>query len=107
VGPAFNTPFDFDRLAERAGGKKPAIVVRPARLGEKLTTLDKQARELTSRHLVDRRCGRPHCPWQGHGRRFDTEGPRPQNLAASFWNRPNFDFRSIRRTMESNSNLTQ
>ena len=38
--------FDYDRLARRAGGKSPTIVVRPARNGEKLVTLDKQDREL-------------------------------------------------------------
>src|SRR4029077_9620930 len=44
--------FDYDRLAERAGGKKPEIIVRPARKGEKLTTLDKQVRELTPDMLL-------------------------------------------------------
>src|SRR5262249_4519031 len=32
--------FDYDKLRERAGGKGPTIIVRPARAGEKLRTLD-------------------------------------------------------------------
>lgn len=44
--------FDYDVLVKRAGGKTPAITVRPAKAGEKLETLDKQVRELTPEHLV-------------------------------------------------------
>ncbi len=44
--------FDFDKLRERAGGKTPAIIVRPARAGEKLTTLDKAERTLAAENLV-------------------------------------------------------
>ncbi len=32
--------FDYDVLVERAGGKPPTIITRPAKPGEKLTTLD-------------------------------------------------------------------
>ena len=32
--------FDYDILVERAGGKAPTIITRPAEEGEKLTTLD-------------------------------------------------------------------
>src|SRR5262249_47394141 len=32
--------FDYDKLVERAGGESPTIVVRRARTGEVLTTLD-------------------------------------------------------------------
>lgn len=32
--------FDYDVLVERAGGKSPTIITRPAKAGEKLTTLD-------------------------------------------------------------------
>jgi phenylalanyl-tRNA synthetase beta chain len=44
--------FDYDVLVERAGGKAPTIIVRPARDGEVLVTLDKQERKLSPEHLV-------------------------------------------------------
>src|SRR5207248_10455376 len=44
--------FDYDKLVERAGGKTPTIIVRPARKGEVLTTLDNVKRELSPENLV-------------------------------------------------------
>src|SRR5262249_54877731 len=44
--------FDYDTLVKRAGGAVPHITVRPARAGEKITTLDKVERELTLDILV-------------------------------------------------------
>src|SRR5262249_38528243 len=44
--------FDYDMLAKRAGGKVPRIIVRPARAGERLKTLDGQDRELNPEILV-------------------------------------------------------
>ncbi len=44
--------FDYDVLVRRAGGKAPSIVVRPAREGETLVTLDKAERKLTPETLV-------------------------------------------------------
>ncbi|HZZ77859.1 MAG TPA: phenylalanine--tRNA ligase subunit beta [Gemmataceae bacterium] len=44
--------FDYDVLVKRADGKTPTIIVRPARAGEVLVTLDKQERKLTPDHLV-------------------------------------------------------
>ena len=38
--------FDYDVLVKRAGGKAPTIITRPAKKGEKLTTLDNVEREL-------------------------------------------------------------
>jgi phenylalanyl-tRNA synthetase beta chain len=44
--------FDYDVLVKRAGGKAPTIIVRSAKAGEKLVTLDKVERELGPEHLV-------------------------------------------------------
>ncbi len=44
--------FDYDRLVARAGGKAPTIVVRPARGGEVLVTLDGSERKLTPENLL-------------------------------------------------------
>ncbi|MGF1579967.1 MAG: phenylalanine--tRNA ligase subunit beta [Gemmataceae bacterium] len=44
--------FDYDKLVERADGKAPTIIIRPAKEGEVLKTLDDVDRELTPENLV-------------------------------------------------------
>jgi len=44
--------FDYDVLKQRAGNAKPTIIVRSAKVGEKLKTLDGVERELQPEHLV-------------------------------------------------------
>lgn len=44
--------FDYDRLVERNGGRPPTIIVRPARAGERIITLDGVERKLTTDDLL-------------------------------------------------------
>ncbi|HRJ43915.1 MAG TPA: phenylalanine--tRNA ligase subunit beta, partial [Caldilineaceae bacterium] len=44
--------FDYDLLVERAGAAKPTVIVRSARPGEKMTTLDSQVRQLDESMLL-------------------------------------------------------
>ena len=44
--------FDYDKLVERAGGKAPKIIVRPAGPGERMKTLDGMERELAADDLL-------------------------------------------------------
>jgi phenylalanyl-tRNA synthetase beta chain len=90
--------FDYDKLAERAGGKKPEIIVRPARKGEKLTTLDKQVRELTPDMLLIADATGP-IALAGVMGGLETEvSPETTRVLLES---ASFDFRSIRRTMKT------
>ncbi len=44
--------FDYDRLAERAGGKPPKIITRLAKPGERLLTLDSVDRQLSDFNML-------------------------------------------------------
>lgn len=90
--------FDYDVLLKRAAGKPPRIIVRPARAGEKLTTLDKVERDLTAEMLVIADSAGP-IALAGVMGGLETE------VTASTTNvlleSANFDYVCIRRTMRS------
>jgi phenylalanyl-tRNA synthetase beta chain len=90
--------FDYDKLVERAGGKAPTIVVRPARAGEVMTTLDNVKRELTPDNLVIADTAGP-VAIAGVMGGADTEvSAATKNILLES---ANFNFVSIRRTMKS------
>jgi phenylalanyl-tRNA synthetase beta chain len=87
--------FDYDVLVKRAGGNAPTIIVRPAKTGEKLKTLDGAERELTPENLIIADTAGP-IALAGVMGGTETEvhaGTRNVLLEAA-----NFDFVSIRRT---------
>lgn len=89
--------FDYDVLVKRAGGKTPTIIVRPARAGEILVTLDNQKRELTPANLVIADSAGP-IALAGVMGGLETEvtaGTKNILLESA-----SFDFVSIRRTMK-------
>jgi phenylalanyl-tRNA synthetase beta chain len=89
--------FDYDRLKERAAGRTPVIIVRPARPGEKLKTLDGIERTLKPEHLVIADSAGPVAI-------AGVMGGAETEVTASTSNilleSANFDFLSIRRTMK-------
>src|SRR5262245_19210340 len=90
--------FDYDKLAERAAGKTPVITVRPARPGEKMTTLDGVQRELTPDNLLIADDAGP-IAIAGVMGGADTEvSARTTNILLES---ANFDFVSVRRTMRA------
>ena len=89
--------FDYDVLVRRAGGKAPTIIVRPARPGETLVTLDNQKRDLTPENLVIADTAGP-IALAGVMGGLETEvtaGTKNILLESA-----SFDFVSIRRTMK-------
>ena len=90
--------FDYDLLVQRAGGKAPTIVVRPARAGETMKTLDGQLRELTPENLVIADTAGP-IAIAGVMGGADTEvSAATRNILLES---ANFDFVSVRRTMKA------
>lgn len=90
--------FDYDKLVERAGGKVPTIIVRPARAGEVMTTLDGVKRELSRDNLLITDSTGP-IALAGVMGGADTEvsATTKHVLLES----ASFDFRSIRQTMRA------
>jgi phenylalanyl-tRNA synthetase beta chain len=88
--------FDFDRLRERAGGKAPAIVVRPARGSEKITTLDGVDRQLEPANLVIADSKGPVAIAGVMGGRDTEVTDATKNILLES---ASFNFLSIRRTM--------
>src|SRR5262249_49898823 len=89
--------FDYDVLVKRAGGKTPTIIVRPARSGEVLVTLDNQKRTLTPENLVIADTFGPIALGgvMGGAETEVTAATRNILLESAI-----FDFVSIRRTMK-------
>src|SRR5262249_46513537 len=89
--------FDYDALVQRAGGKTPTIIVRPARAGEILVTLDGQKRELTPDNLVIADTKGPIALAGVMGGAETEVTDKTTNILLES---ANFDFVSIRRTMK-------
>ncbi len=90
--------FDYDKLAARAGGKAPAITVRPARPGETLKTLDGVDRKLTPEMLVIADTAGPVAlAGVMGGAETEVSGATINVLLES----ANFDFLNIRRTIKA------
>ncbi|MCS7270172.1 MAG: phenylalanine--tRNA ligase subunit beta, partial [Gemmataceae bacterium] len=87
--------FDYDVLCQRAADQIPSIVIRSARPGEMLTTLDGQHRQLTAETLVIADTAGPIALAGVMGGQQTEVSPQTRNLlleAAAF------DLTSIRRT---------
>jgi phenylalanyl-tRNA synthetase beta chain len=90
--------FDYDKLRERAGGRVPNIIVRPARGSEKIKTLDGQLRELKSENLV---IADSSGPVAIAGVMGGAETEVSAETKSILLESANFDFVSIRRTMKA------
>jgi phenylalanyl-tRNA synthetase beta chain len=94
--------FDYDKLRQRASGKAPHIIVRPARAGETLTTLDEGNKatplKLTTEMLMiaDEVGPIALAGIKGGAETMVTESTRNVLLESA-----NFDFLCIRRTMKA------
>ncbi len=90
--------FDYDVLVKRAGGKAPTIIVRPARPGEVLKTLDGNERKLTPDNLLIADSAGP-IALAGVMGGAETEVTRATTNV--LLESANFDFLSVRRTMKA------
>jgi phenylalanyl-tRNA synthetase beta chain len=90
--------FDHDLLVQRAGGKPPTIIVRPARTGETMKTLDGQLRELTPDNLVIADTAGPIAIAGVMGGAVTEVSAATRNILLES---ANFDFVSVRRTMKA------
>jgi phenylalanyl-tRNA synthetase beta chain len=90
--------FDYDVLVKRAGGKAPTIIVRSAREGEVLRTLDNVDRKLTPDILVIADEAGPVALAGVMGGAETEVSPSTKNVLLES---ANFDFISIRRTMRA------
>jgi phenylalanyl-tRNA synthetase beta chain len=90
--------FDYDVLVKRAGGKSPTIIVRPARPGEVLKTLDNVERKLNAEMLVIAdEAGAIALAGVMGGAETEVSAKTTNILLES----ANFDFLNIRRTMRA------
>jgi phenylalanyl-tRNA synthetase beta chain len=87
--------FDYERLVERAGGRPPTIIIRRARPGERIRTLDGTERALDPEDLLI-------CDEAGPiaiaGVMGGAETEVGETTRAVLLESANFDFISIRRT---------
>ena len=90
--------FDYDLLVKRAGGKSPTIIVRPARQGETLTTLDGIRRDLSPDNLVIADTAGPVALAGVMGGAETEVSATTSNILLES---ANFDYRSVRRTMKA------
>jgi phenylalanyl-tRNA synthetase beta chain len=89
--------FDYDSLVRRANGKAPVITVRPARVGEKITTLDGASRDLRAENLV---IADEAGPVAIAGVMGGSETEVSATTSTILLESANFDFLNIRRTMK-------
>jgi len=87
--------FDYDLLVKRAGGKTPTIIVRPAKAGENLKTLDGVERSLSPENLVIADTAGPIALAGVMGGAETEVTPATRNILLES---ASFDFVSIRRT---------
>jgi phenylalanyl-tRNA synthetase beta chain len=87
--------FDYDKLVERAGGRPPTVIVRPARPGERLTTLDGVQRTLSPESLLITDTAGPIAIAGVMGGAETEVGPATNNILLES---ASFNFISIRRT---------
>jgi phenylalanyl-tRNA synthetase beta chain len=90
--------FDYDKLVARAAGKAPTIVVRPARAGEVLKTLDGQERKLTPEVLIIADTAGPVALAGVMGGAETEVSSTTTNVLLES---AAFDFLSVRRTMKA------